>query len=335
MVHACSPTQTKKSAGSVKKSAGSKTKSTPISTPESASKSKSKAKNKLAPTPERVAIMQWTARMGAITAEALADRLEVTVASARGRLQVLEKVGWLSRKRPLAQQPALYTATRAGLRVAGLQGLDPCRVSASNAHHLIVCAWVAAALERCYPDHLVLGERELRRDERERGVPLASARLGVAPDGGPLLHRPDLVLSPEGPGEELGDGLPVAVEVELTVKAPQRLAEICRAWARCRCVAGVLYLAPPEVRRALDRAIEQTQAGERIVVVGLDAVPRAEEVDGTRSERVVETSLDAVVGTGSDQVVETNPEGTGSDGVLQTHPDGSRAPKERTVSSAG
>jgi hypothetical protein len=249
--------------------------------------------------------MQWTARMGAITAEALADRLEVTVASARGRLQVLQKAGWLSRKRPLAQQPALYTATRAGLRVAGLQGLDPCRVSASNAHHLIVCAWVAAALERCYPDHLVLGERELRRDERERGIPLASARLGVAPDGGPLLHRPDLVLSPEDPEE--GDGLPVAVEVELTVKAPQRLAEICRAWARCRCVAGVLYLAPPEVRRALDRAIEQTQAGERIAVVGLDAVPRAEGVDGTRSDGAVETSPEAVVGTGSDRVVETNP----------------------------
>jgi hypothetical protein len=307
MVHTrFSPTQTNKPAGSAKKSAGSKAKSTPTSTrttptstlkstPKSAPKSasKQKVKHELTPTPERTAIMQWTARMGAITAEALAGRLDVTVASARGRLQVLQKAGWLSRKRPLADQPALYTATRAGLRVAGLQGLDPCRVSASNAHHLIVCAWVAAALERCYPDHLVLGERELRRDERERGIPLASARLGLAPDGGPLLHRPDLVLSPEDPE---GDGLPVAVEVELTVKAPQRLAEICRAWARCRCVAGVLYLAPPEVRRALDRAIEQTQAGERIAVVGLDAVPRAEGVDGTRREEVAGMPVDGVAG---------------------------------------
>jgi hypothetical protein len=244
----------------------------------------------LEPSPERRAIMQWTARMGAVTDEALADRLDVTVNSARGQLQVLQKAGWLLRKRPLAEQPALYTATRAGLRVAALQGLDPCRVSASNANHLIVCAWVAAALERCYPDHLVLGERELRRDERERGVPLASARLGIAPDGGPLLHRPDLVLwsrEPEGEdgrtsedGREDGwegvraGGLPIPVEVELTVKAPQRLAEICRAWARCRCVAGVLYLAPPEVQRALLRATEQARAGERIAVVSLDALPR-------------------------------------------------------------
>ncbi len=237
----------------------------------SKSTSKSTPQSKSAPSPERVAIMQWTARMGAVTAEALADRLGVTIASARGRLQTLERAGWLSRTRPLTEQQALYTLTRAGIRMCGLRGLDPCRVSASNAHHLIVCAWVAAAMERCYPDHLVLGERELRRDERECRVPLASARLGVAPDGGPLLHRPDLVLWPEG--SEDGDALPVAVEVELTIKAPQRLMDICRAWARCRVVAGVLYIAPPEVERALERAIDRAQAHEQIVVVGLDALP--------------------------------------------------------------
>jgi hypothetical protein len=254
----------------------------------------------LTPSPERVAIMQWTARIGAVTAEALADRLDVTVASARGRLQALHKAGWLARQCPLAEQPALYTATRAGLRVAALQGLDPCRVSASNAQHLIECAWVAAALERCYPDHTVLGERELRRDERERGVALASACLGIAPDGGALLHRPDLVLWPRGivvieDTEDVGDvgdveederhvGLPVAVEVELTVKAPRRLAGICRAWARCRHVAGVIYLAPPEVRRALERALEQVDAGERIAVLGLDAVPRSGRVSRPGSD---------------------------------------------------
>ncbi|HEY5344005.1 MAG TPA: hypothetical protein VIJ66_10165 [Solirubrobacteraceae bacterium] len=244
----------------------------------------------LTPSPERVAIMQWTARIGAVTAEALADRLDVNVASARGRLQALQKAGWLSRTRPLAEQPALYTATRAGLRVAALQGLDPCRVSASNAHHLIVCAWVAAALERCYSDHAVLGERELRRDERECGVALASARLGIAPDGGPLLHRPDLVLWPrDAEDAEDGAGLPVAVEVELTVKAPRRLAEICRAWARCRCVAGVLYLAPPEVRRALERAIDQVEAGDRIAVLGLDAVPRPDGASPANRRSAVES----------------------------------------------
>jgi hypothetical protein len=132
-----------------------------------------------------------------------------------------------------------------------------------------MCSVVAGALERCYADHRVLGERELRRDERELGAPVASARMGPGARGRPLLHRPDLVLWPDR-----GDaGPPVAVEVELTIKAPQRLIDICRAWSRCRAVAGVLYIAPPEVERALARAIARANAGERIVVVGLDALP--------------------------------------------------------------
>ena len=46
------------------------------------------------------------------------------------------------------------------------------------------------------------------------GHPIASATLGTLPDGRPRLRRPDLVLIPRS-----GDGLPVAIEVELTVKA--------------------------------------------------------------------------------------------------------------------
>jgi hypothetical protein len=229
-----------------------------------------------APSPERVALMQWTARMGAVTAEALAVSQATTPASARGRLQAAERAGLLARRRPLAQQPALYTLTRTGMSKCGLRGLDPCRVSAANARHLIECAAVAAALEHCYPDHRVLGERELRRDQRESGTQSASARMGLGLHGEPLLHSPDLVL---WPGES-DAGLPVAVEVELTIKAPRRLTDICRAWARCATVAGVLYIAPPEVERALDRAIDRAQAHERIVVVGFDALPGIAEVLG-------------------------------------------------------
>jgi hypothetical protein len=223
--------------------------------------------------------------MGAITAEALAVRQGITIASARARLGILEQVGWLSRMRPLAERPALYRATRAGLRITAPRGLEPCRVSAFNAHHLSVCALAAAILERCYPDHLVLGERELRRDERERGVPLASARLGSGPDGGPMLHRPDLVLWPRNLEERTA--LPVAVEVELTVKAPRRLTDICRAWARCRCVAGVLYLASPAAHRAVSRAIEQTRAGEAIVVVPVEVLTETGVTCATATERTV------------------------------------------------
>jgi hypothetical protein len=225
------------------------------------------------PSPDQLEILRWTARFGIATAEALAQRGGWTLASARGRLLAAERAGLLQRRRVLAGAPTLYTVTRAGLRASGLRGLEPARVSVSGAPHAIECARIAAALERAYPDHHVMSERELRRDEREAGTPLASAGLGLGPGGGALLHRPDIVLWPESPPQQL----PVAVEVELTIKAPRRLLEICRAWARCRCVAGTLYLAPPEVQRPLARAIERAHAGERIALVGLDALGAGEE----------------------------------------------------------
>jgi hypothetical protein len=219
-------------------------------------------------SPQRLAVVGWTARMGAVTAESVAHRQGTSIASARSQLVAAARAGLLSHERPLTGQPALYVITRTGLGACGLRGLGPCRVSSSNAMHMIVCAGVAAVLERSYPDHRLLGERELRLRESEAGAALASARLGVGPGGRSVLHRPDLVLCPTIPDR----ALPVAVEVELTIQAPHRLAAICRAWARARNVAGVLYLAPPAVERALERAIRRVQGGERIVVAPLDAL---------------------------------------------------------------
>jgi hypothetical protein len=221
-------------------------------------------------SPEQLALLRWTVRLGVVTADALAVHGGWTLASARARLQAAESKGLLCNQRLLAGRPALYTATRPGLRASGLPGFEPCRVSVAGAPHAIECASVAAALEHAYPDHNVMGERELRRDEREAATPLASALLGRGPGGVPLLHRPDLVLWPRHGSSN--ERLPVAVEVELTVKAPRRLLEICRAWARCRCVAGVLYLVAPDVERPIARAIAQAQAAGRVAAVPLAAL---------------------------------------------------------------
>jgi hypothetical protein len=223
----------------------------------------------------RVAVLRWTASIGAVTAVALADLQGNGIASARAQLTAAERSRQLRRHRPLAGHPSLYTITRAGLASCGLRGLEPCRVSAASALHLITCAWAAPRLARSYPGLRVGGERELRRDERELGRPLASALLPGAHCGRPRLHRPDLVLWPRT-GDRPRDGsaftLPVAIEVELTVKAPLRLAGICRAWARCRDVAGVVYLAAPQVERALERAVTEADAGGRVAVIPLSAL---------------------------------------------------------------
>ncbi|HEY3946581.1 MAG TPA: hypothetical protein VGL78_15240 [Solirubrobacteraceae bacterium] len=231
------------------------------------------AKNHL-PAAARAEILRWTAGLGAVTADALAIRWQTSVDSARARLCAAERHGLLVRHRPLIDRPSLYTITRSGLRAIGARGLDPARVSAAGAVHLIECARVAAALELRYPDHRVAGERELRRDERERGRSIASAELGADGRARTSRHRPDLVLWP-------GDShscSPVAIEVELTVKAPERLLAICRAWARARCVVGVVYLVAPDVERALLNAVQRAHAEQRIAIVPLQALPRERPV---------------------------------------------------------
>lgn len=218
---------------------------------------------------KRAALVGWAARLGAVSAEALAHRSGSSLAAARGRLQAAVRAGMLTRSDLLAGRPALYSATRAGLRECGQIGLSPCRVTASNAGHLGACAIVAAALEQACPDHLVAGERELRRDEREHGAALASARLPGSSESGDLLHRPDLVLWPT----PAAGVLPIAVEVEITLKGQRRLRRICCAWARCRLVAGVLYLVTDEVAGPLRRAVAGAEAEQWITVLQLGSLP--------------------------------------------------------------
>lgn len=229
--------------------------------------------------------LRWTASLGAVTAEALALRAGISPASARGRLLVLRRREMLSGACPLTGQPTLFTATRAGLAACRIGGIEPLRVSAREANHLIVCATAAAVLERGYPDHRLIGERELRRDEREHGVVLASSSLGRSDAGEARLHRPDLVLIARS--SDRYEALPIAVEVELTVKSTMRLQAICRAWSRCRTIAGVLYLVSDVAERALSRALVTVSAQERIVVVPLSALGGIGE--GTR--RAVATRL--------------------------------------------
>lgn len=215
----------------------------------------------------RLALVEWVAGLGAVTAEAMACRDGISPAAARGRLQAAVAGGLLAAARPLADRPTLYALTPQGARALARKGLAPCQVRPGNAQHLMACAAAAARLESCYPDHVAWGERELRAQEREHGARLASAVLGWHLTE-PLLHRPDIVLWPRCPG-----ALPVAVEVELTVKAQRRLEAICRAWARCELVAGVLYLVTPAVERPLGHAIERVAAGDRVVSVPLASLP--------------------------------------------------------------
>ncbi len=230
---------------------------------------------------ERRALLAWVANLGAVTAEALAVRERRSVVAARSRMAAAQRHGLLHRHELLHGQPALYTLTAAGRRECGAADMRSRRVGPGNAAHAIACAHAAALLEAAFAAQRIVGEPGMRREERELGRPPAAACLGCAADGTLLLHRPDLLLRPGAAGARRR---PVALEVELTAKAPQRLARILLAWSRCEDVEGVVYLVGAGLLPRLSRAHARAQAGARVAVLPLAALA-AQPLDAARRSR--------------------------------------------------
>jgi hypothetical protein len=214
--------------------------------------------------PRRRELLAWAAVLGAVTAEALARAQGISTGSARALLAAAQRDGQMRSWRLLRGEPALHTVTAKGLRDAGVVGLAAVRLGPGAARHARACCTAAVSLAAAFPRSEVLGEPAVRRSERSNGGPFATLPGRLDRRG----HRPDLLLVPARPAADT----PVAVEVELTVKAPERLATVCTAWARSRAVAGVLYLAAPEVIAPLGRAIARAGAGDRVVVLPLETL---------------------------------------------------------------
>ena len=214
-------------------------------------------------TEKDAGIVGWIGRLGAADAEHVMSRFVMGRSWAYSRLGGLVRDGLLEQRILLYRRPGLYLATADGLRWQGLGRLGvygSARVGFSTPRRL---RRRRSRCTRALPGWEVLSEREIRLQESEEGELIASARLGELPGGRPALHRPDLALIAPG-------GSTVAVEVELSVKAPRRLAAICRSWARARHISAVYYLAPPAVARAVERAIAETRSEDRIVVLPID-----------------------------------------------------------------
>ena len=229
---------------------------------------------------ERAATVAWATGMNAITPEALATRNELSIAAAREHLDEAVRLELMDRQALLVGYSELYTATDYGRRLARKHetiggysycaGLKKCRVTIGGARHLIACASVAAALERRYPDHRVIGELELRKEEREQQYPLIS--MTMPGQTWRRLHSPDLVIWPPAvPGEPLP--LPVAIEVELSLKKKEELTAICRGLARARNIEATIYFAGDrKIEEKLFDVIEELRAEETIVVNPLSAI---------------------------------------------------------------
>jgi hypothetical protein len=230
---------------------------------------------------ERAEFLAWSTRLGPITAEALAQRNDLSNAKARERLDEAVRLGLMEKHSVLVGYSDLYTVTVAGRSLVRKQAqaggyvylprMRTAHVNNREVRHTIACAGVAAALERRYPDYRVIGERELRREESKAGRRLASVELGRSRNDR-RSHSPDLVAWPPAEDGE-PEPLPVAVEVELTLKSQPDLTANCWAWAQCRIVEATLYYVETKAieTRLLD-TIEELKAEDRIVVNPLSEI---------------------------------------------------------------
>jgi hypothetical protein len=203
-------------------------------------------------------LVRFIGRHGIVSMGNVMDELGVGRTAAYRRVARCIEQGLLERIALLREEPAVLRATRAGLRWSGL-GLPLATVSPATIGHELRCVSVAQHLAFEFGSRPILTEREIAFEERAEGRAIASAKLAERPDRGPRLHRPDLaVMSDEGT---------VAIEVELTPKAPRRLLAIMRAWRRASWVAEVRYCCEPgATRRAVERAVREARCEERILI---------------------------------------------------------------------
>ena len=209
-------------------------------------------------------LVRFVGRHGVVTITHVMEAMGVGRTAAYRRVAACVEGGLLERIELLRSEPSILRATRDGLRYAGL-GLPVAAVSPGEVPHSLRCASVALCLVRRFGHRRVLTERELALAERIEGQPIASAEVGALPNGNPRLHRPDLaVLAKSGT---------IAVEVELSPKAPRRLEALLRAWRRASWVAEVhYYCRPGPTQRGVERALAKTRTEDKIAVIA--GVPR-------------------------------------------------------------
>lgn len=209
-------------------------------------------------------LVRFVGRHGVVSVEHVMEAMGVGRTAAYRRVAACIEAGLLERLAVLRSEPSLLRATRDGLRYAGL-GLSVALISPGAVRHSLTAASVAQRIERNRGADTLLTERELVLAEQIEGKAIASAEVGKMRGGRPRLHRPDLVV--------FKDGETIAVEIELTPKAPHRLDDLIRAWRRAVCVDKVHYLCEPgQTYRAVSRAVERVRAEWKVLV--REGVPR-------------------------------------------------------------
>jgi hypothetical protein len=179
--------------------------------------------------------------------------LDVSAATARGRLRSLAAEGYLMRRKPFQSEPPCYQLTRAGLAAIG-GPYTRARFDLGEYRHDVGVAWLWLAARQGAWGAMseVVSERRMRSADasREPGSRPMGVRLGgFGQHGKERLHYPDLLLvTPQGHR--------VALELELTAKSRTRLEAVIGGYAADPRIDAVVYLVDADKGNSIARAVK-------------------------------------------------------------------------------
>jgi hypothetical protein len=212
-------------------------------------------------------LVEYVVRHGIVTIGHVMAAMKVGKTATYRRVARCVEAGLLERQEVLRTEPTLLRATREGLRYVGL-GLPIASFAPGGIEHYLRCASVAQMLSEELPDHRIFTEQEIPVLEDLLGRPAASVMLEDLPDGRARRHRGDLLVVSKDEQDR------IAVEVELTRKAPHRLRSIIRGWRLAPCVSEVRYYCRTGVTHSgVKRAVKAVQADAVDKIVVIEGVP--------------------------------------------------------------
>lgn len=210
-------------------------------------------------------LIRYVARHGLVTVEHIMAAMGVGQAITYRRLARCIAAGLLERRAVLCSEPSVIRATQAGIRFVGLE-FPIASLSPGGVEHYLRCASVAHLLVEEFGS-CVLTEREIALAEAEEGSRFASAEVGRRPGDKRLYNRADLLV-------QACDGRRIAVEVELSSKAPHRLRSILRGWRLASSVDQVRYYCRQgRTHRAVCSAMKAIGADKIDRIVVIEGVP--------------------------------------------------------------
>ena len=186
-------------------------------------------------TPRDRHMLQWINGHGFVTVEQAGAWMRVNYSTGQRRMKKLTEAGLLKRKRFNFGQPRVNWLTKSGWEVSGDSLPPPKIINRITYHHDLTLVDVAQAVT-AHTNGTFFPERRLRADLLGKGKRTT-------------CHLPDGMLY-------IDDQKPIAIELEMSVKAAERLDKIISGYFTNLKLKEVWYFVTNnEVRKAVERTI--------------------------------------------------------------------------------